>query len=143
MKFDIIKTVNFITRDTTGQLYGFEKRPTMIHIAENNHYWIPKNGGCMIFIRERNDSLSFIEASDKEPWVVDVIEDSDNKSVIELINRDNVYRIDRRYGVISVIKEERIKVINDEPVFTSSQSIETPKGKIRKFIDRIVDKIKS
>lgn len=143
MKFDIIKTVNFITRDTTGQLYGFEKRPTMIHIAENNHYWVPKDGGYMIFIRERNESLSFIEALDKEPWVVDVIEDSDSKSIIELINGDNIYKIERKYGVVIVSKEERIEVISDEPVFTSSQSIEIPKGKIRKFIDKIIKRIKS
>lgn len=143
MKFDIIKTVNFITRDTAGQLYGFEKRPTMIHIDEDSHYWTPKKGGYMIFIRERNDSLSFIKVSDKEPWVVDIIEDNNDKSILELINGDDIYKIERRYGVVSVSKEERIEVINDEPVFTSSQSIEVPKGKIRKFIDKIINRIKS
>ena len=128
LKLDIIKTVSFLARDTTGQLYGFDKRPVMTELGKEKYYWTPKKGGYMIFIRERDNSLSFIKNSD-EVWIVDVIEDNNDRSVIELINGNEMYKIERNYGVISIKKEEYISVViaTDEPVFTSQQSIEKPK----------------
>ena len=143
LKFDIIKTVGFLARDTTGQLYGFDKRPVVTELGKGKYYWTPKKGGYMIFIRERDNSLSFIKNSD-EVWIVDVIEDNNDRSIIELINGDEVYKIERNYGVISIKKEEYISVVmaTDEPVFTSHQSIEKPKTNIRKLIEKIMDKLK-
>lgn len=143
LKLDIIKTVSFLARDTTGQLYGFDKRPIMTELGKGKFYWTSKKGSYMIFIRERDDSLSFIENTGKV-WVVDVIEDNNDRSVIELLNGDEVYKIERNYGVISIKKEEYISVVmvTDEPVFTSQQSIEKPKTRIRKLIEKIRGKLK-
>lgn len=143
LKFDIIKTVSFLARDTTGQLYGFDKRPVVTELGKEKYYWTPKKGSYMIFIRERDNSLSFIKNSD-EVWIVDVIEDSNDISIIELINGDEIYKIERNYGILSIKKEEYISVVmaTDEPVFTSQQSIEKPKTRIRKLIEKIMDKLK-
>ena len=142
MKLDIIKSVRFIARDTTGQLYGFDKRPYKTKLGLDRFYWTSGKGGYMIFIRERDESLSFIKNDDEKPWIVDVIEDSEDTTVLELINGEEVYKIVREFGVIKVKKENYIDVVIDEPVFTSEQSIEIPKTRVRKFIEKILDKLK-
>ena len=44
MKLDIIKSARFVARDTTGQLYGFDKRPYKTKLGLDRFYWTSGKG---------------------------------------------------------------------------------------------------
>lgn len=108
MKYDIIKSVNYLARDSSGALYGYKEMPKLLEYPNGEFSWVEQTGTFVIFIRERDNTLSFIEAREKQYWVVNVVEDLPQYNVLHLTNKSRSIAIVRVGNEIEVVEGEKV-----------------------------------
>lgn len=113
MKFEIIKNVRYLARDSSGSLFGYKEKPKKLTYPNGEHIWSVANSGFAIFIRERNDSLEFI-GLEEEPWTVDIIEDFIHYVILHVHNKDRSVAISKVGNEISVIEGYVLEVVPSE-----------------------------
>lgn len=137
MKYDIIKSVNYLARDSSGALYGYKEMPRLLEYPNGEFSWAEKVGTFVIFIRERNNALSFIEAREKQYWTVEIIEDLPQYSVLHLTNKDRSIAISRVGNEIEVVEGEKVDSVIAENI-TLEKEISKQRWEAFNFVKKIL-----
>ena len=137
MKYDIIKSVNYLARDSSGALYGYKEMPRLLEYPNGEFSWSEKSGAFVIFIRERNDYLYFIESDKKQYWKVDVVEDLPQYSVLHLTNKSRSIAINRVGNEIEIVEGEKVDfaVVEDT---TLEKEVSDQKWEAFNFVEKIL-----
>lgn len=137
MKYDIIKSVNYLARDSSGALYGYKEMPRLLEYPNGEFSWAEKVGTFVIFIRERNNALSFIEAREKQYWVVNVVEDLPQYNVLHLTNKSRSIAISRVGNEIEIVEGEKVDSVIVENT-TLEKEVSKQKWEALNFVKKIL-----
>lgn len=137
MKYDIIKSVNYLARDSSGALYGYKEMPRLLEYPNGEFSWSEKVGTFVIFIRERDNALSFIEAREKQYWTVNVVEDLPQYNVLHLTNKSRSIAISRFGNQIEVVEGEKVDSVIIENT-TLEKEVSEQRWKAINFVKKIL-----
>lgn len=137
MKYDIIKSVNYLARDSSGALYGYKEMPRLLEYPNGEFSWVEQTGTFVIFIRERDNALSFIEAREKQYWKVEIVENLPQYNVLHLTNKHRSIAISRVGNEIEVVEGEKVDSVVAEDT-TLEKEVSDQKWQAFNFVEKIL-----